>query len=214
MAGAGKRRSQLKWTMSSTNRAIQEKYHDINQPVSVWRISSIQFSVGMNMKIASNMFGLMAHSAKHPCCWCEVPNEYEINETATPRRTQGMISELATAYKRDAQASAAALKKTPGLHELHWHAIIQPVKWHWGLRLGSTTRVATDDGHNNKALWSSVGQDNGNRMMGKTLRGLRPGPRSTSPRMSTEEGPWKATSLQHFSRKQWTWGRRCQSNTA
>ncbi len=44
---------------------------------------------------------------------CEVSNEYEINETAIPRRTLGRTCELATTYKRDAQAAAAAAPNTP-----------------------------------------------------------------------------------------------------
>ncbi len=107
---------------------IKENYHNVSQLILVAGISSIQFSLGMDIKIANIICWLMAHSSKHPCCWCEVSNDYDINETVIPRRrTLGRICELTTAYKRDVQAAAAAAQKMSPMPQDKMNCINMPL---------------------------------------------------------------------------------------
>ncbi len=81
---------------------VQENYHNVKTLLDASNIpiSSLQFSLGTDMKLANILCGIMQHSSVHPCCWCEISREYSITpETVPKRRTLGRIREFVRRYK-------------------------------------------------------------------------------------------------------------------
>ncbi len=79
---------------------VQENYHNVKVLLEATKVSSLTFSLATDMKLANILCGIMSHGSKHPCCWCEISNEYIVTQSAIPRkRTLGTIREQARKYQ-------------------------------------------------------------------------------------------------------------------
>ncbi len=62
--------------------------------------SILTFALAIEIRLANILCGIMSHGSKHPCCWCEISNDYVVTQEAVPqKRTLGTIREQARKYK-------------------------------------------------------------------------------------------------------------------
>ena len=59
--------------------------------------TSRKFTIATDLKLCNILLGLMSHSSKHPCCWCDIDKD-NLDKKGKQRRTFASHSDLFWEY--------------------------------------------------------------------------------------------------------------------
>ena len=97
---------------------ISETYENMQLLLSNLNLMDVSFKLNMDLKLANIIFGLSAHGAAHPCCYCEARKESgEWAERGGVKRTLGNIRKHFENFHRAGAKLSSAKDYLNCIHE-------------------------------------------------------------------------------------------------